>query len=98
MRFVVGVFKDELPHLGELALDSIEPGGVRGCPDERNRVCSRPTAYLFAFMGREVVQNQKDALVFRVPCTHPLEHIKSLLPSLAGPEISPEYVLVDVIK
>jgi hypothetical protein len=98
MRFVVGVVKDKLLQFCELALDSVQPRGIGGCPDECDQVFSRPTSYLFAFMGGEVVQNQKDPLVLGVSCTHPLEHFQCLLPSFSAPEITPEHVLVNVIE
>lgn len=84
MRSVVGVVKDIFLQFCELALDSVEPRRVRGRPDERDQVLSRPTAHFLAFMGREVVEYQKDPLIFGVLGPHALEHVECLLPAFSA--------------
>lgn len=98
MRFVVGVFKDKLLQFRKLALDSVEPRSVGRCPDQCDQVLACPTAHLFPFMGREIIQNQKNLFVLGVTSTHPLHDFKRLLPTFTAPNISPEHVLMNIIK
>lgn len=56
----IGVVETELPDLGELAFDAIEPGSIGRRPDQANIVISCPTSYFRAFVRGEVVQNKID--------------------------------------
>jgi len=98
MRVVEGVSQDILFWFGELALDRIHPRCIGRRPDQRDLVLTCPPTDFRSEVGREVVQDEIDAFFDGIARAHPFEGSEHLLPSLAGAEVSPEFVLVDVEK
>ena len=50
MRFVISVIEAELPDLGELRFNAIEPGSVRWRPNQTNVVFSSPASYFWTLV------------------------------------------------
>ena len=96
MRFVKSIIDAELPNLGELAFDPIEPRSIRRCPDEANIVVSCPSPYFWTSVRREIIQNKIDSFSAGIVSTQAFECTKSLLPALALKEVSPELITVDI--
>src|SRR5882672_1186986 len=81
----------------KVALDAVEPGGLRRREVEANLMSRRPRTDFGLEMRTIVIHHDVQDLLTRITSANPLEERQKLHPSLAGGELAVEPIGLEVV-